>query len=198
MRWSKWEVLHSLVFPKVSFSLLCDDQCLLLQQSEWEKNEVLPALNNKKSITQTQKRHEIVLRLFRVEISYFFVHIPIFNSLWSPLVCANSQSSSDAILAPTTGVLARKPDWDQIAGWVTALQLVRRVCSFSSNSTILFNTLLSPTLKFFPSYQLDSPSPTAIQTFGNLCLSPYVLFAQSLPLIFKWTFFLHSGALGKI
>lgn len=42
------------------------------------------------NITQTQKRHEIVLRLFREEVSYFFVHVPIFNSLWSPLVCANS------------------------------------------------------------------------------------------------------------
>lgn len=87
---------------------------------------------------------------------------------------------------------------DQIAGWVTALQLARRVCSFSYSITILFNTLLSPTPKFFPSSRLDSPSPTAIQTFGNLCLSPYVLFSWPLPLIFKWSFFLHSGALGKM
>lgn len=32
-----------------------------------------------------------------------------------PDVCQLSQTSSDAILAPTTGVLARKSDWDQIA-----------------------------------------------------------------------------------
>jgi len=82
----------SFVHSGISKSIfqLCDDQSFLLKQSEWEKSEVLPALNNIKALLTLRKRHEIVLRLFRGEISYFFVHIRIFNSLWSPLVCANS------------------------------------------------------------------------------------------------------------
>lgn len=115
--------------------------------------------------------------------------------LVAPGVCQLSQTSSDAILAPTTGVLARKPEIKLQPG---LYQLVRRACSFSSNITILFRTLLSPTAKFFPSYQLDSPSPTAIQTFCNLHLTPYVLVCRPLPVLFKLTCFLHSGALGKV
>lgn len=77
-------------------------------------------------------------------------------------------------------------------------QLRRRACSFSSSITILFSTPLSPTTKFFPSYQLDSPSPTTTQTFGNSGLFPDVLVSQPLPLLFKPTCFLLSGALGKV
>lgn len=140
--------------------------------------------------------HEIVLGLFRGEISYFFVHIPIFSSLWLPLVCANSHKLSvmQFWLPPQGFLLENLSDIKLQAG---LYQLVRRACSFSSNITVLFSTLLSPTAKFFPSYQLDSPSPTAIQTFGNLCLSPSVLVCQPLPLLFELTCFLLSGALGR-
>lgn len=141
--------------------------------------------------------HEIVLGLFRGEISYFFVHIPIFSSLCLPMVCANSHKLRVMqFWLPPQGFLLE--NLSEIKLQAGLHQLVRRACSFSSNITILFSTLLSPTAKFFPSYQLDSPSPTAIQTFGNSCLSLHVLISRPLPLLFKLICFLHSGALGKV
>lgn len=141
--------------------------------------------------------HEIVLGLFRGGISYFLVHIPIFSSLWLPLVCANSLKLPVMhFWLPPQGFLLE--NLSEIKLQAGLHQLVRRACSFSSSITILFSTLLSPTAKFFPSYQLHSPSPTAIQTFGNSCLSPDVLVSQPLPLLFKLTCFLRSGALEKV
>lgn len=145
----------------------------------------------------TQKTHEIVLALFRGEISYFFVHIPIFSSLYLPMVCANSHKLPVMqFWLPPQGFLLEK--LSEIKLQAGLHQLVRRACSFSSNITILFSTLLSPTAKFFPSYQLDSPSPTAIQTFGNSCLSPDVLVSRPLCLSFlSWLVFCILGLWGR-
>lgn len=97
--------------------------------------------------------------------------------LFIPGVFQRPETSSDVMLALTTGVLARKWDWDQITGWVAILLVDRRACSFSSSITSLFTN--PPPAKFVPVCPLGSCSPISIQTFSNSCLFLYLIFSAS-------------------